>query len=116
MATKIQTLTTYFDDMTGKEVKDGEVQHREFTHNGKTVRLDLSKASAKTFDDTVQAWMEKGTQVFNAGTRRAKRSTGGTSARRKDLPEIREWAKTNGHKVSDRGRVAASVIEAYDAR
>ena len=27
---------------------------------------------------------------------------------------IREWARENGHAVSDRGRIAASVIEAYE--
>ena len=26
---------------------------------------------------------------------------------------IREWARANGHQVSDRGRISKSVIEAY---
>jgi hypothetical protein len=28
---------------------------------------------------------------------------------------IREWARANGHQVSDRGRIPKSVIEAYQA-
>jgi Lsr2 protein len=28
---------------------------------------------------------------------------------------VREWARSNGHQVSDRGRVAAELIEAYRA-
>lgn len=28
---------------------------------------------------------------------------------------VREWAKANGHDVSDRGRIAADIIAAYDA-
>ena len=28
---------------------------------------------------------------------------------------IREWARANGHKVNDRGRISKSVMEAYEA-
>ena len=28
--------------------------------------------------------------------------------------QIREWARSNGHKVNERGRIPATVIEAYD--
>lgn len=28
---------------------------------------------------------------------------------------VREWARNNGHQVSDRGRVAAGLVEAYRA-
>lgn len=28
---------------------------------------------------------------------------------------VREWARSNGHQVSDRGRVAAEFVEAYRA-
>jgi hypothetical protein len=27
---------------------------------------------------------------------------------------IREWARTNGHPVSDRGRIPATILEAYE--
>ncbi len=41
-------------------------------------------------------------------------------ARRNKRPEItasavREWARSTGHQVSDRGRVAAELVEAYRA-
>lgn len=32
-----------------------------------------------------------------------------------DFSGIREWAKKNGYQVSERGRVPASVVEAYEA-
>ncbi|WP_444546483.1 Lsr2 family DNA-binding protein [Brachybacterium paraconglomeratum] len=44
-----------------------------------------------------------------AGTRRTSESNPERTAR------IREWARENGHDVSDRGRLAATIIEAYDA-
>jgi len=27
---------------------------------------------------------------------------------------VREWARANGHQVSDRGRISAEVQDAYD--
>jgi Lsr2 len=34
---------------------------------------------------------------------------------REDTRAIREWARENGHKVSDRGRISRSIMEAYKA-
>jgi len=31
------------------------------------------------------------------------------------LQAIRDWARRNGHQVSDRGRIAASVVDAFEA-
>jgi hypothetical protein len=34
---------------------------------------------------------------------------------RDETAAIREWARANGHKVNDRGRISKAVIEAYQA-
>jgi hypothetical protein len=33
---------------------------------------------------------------------------------REQASAIREWARKNGHNVSDRGRIPASVVNAYE--
>ena len=49
------------------------------------------------------------------GGRRSTTRAGGRSAgRTRDLGAVREWARSNGYKVSDRGRISAEVQEAYD--
>lgn len=49
-----------------------------------------------------------------AGRRRA--ATGGRAGRsRTDLAIIRAWAREQGHQVSDRGRIAAATMAAYEA-
>ena len=56
-----------------------------------------------------------------ASTRRARANRSQQRpARRNKRPEItasavREWARSTGHQVSDRGRVAAELVEAYRA-
>ncbi|MFP3786671.1 histone-like nucleoid-structuring protein Lsr2, partial [Burkholderia sp. SIMBA_024] len=54
---------------------------------------------------------EAGRRVASSSVR-AKASSGP----RADLDDIRKWARENGHTVSDRGRVAQTIIDAYDAR
>ena len=34
--------------------------------------------------------------------------------KRTDLAAVREWARQNGHQVSDRGRISAEIQAAYD--
>ena len=34
--------------------------------------------------------------------------------KRRNLSDIREWARKNGYKVSDRGRISSEVQAAYD--
>jgi hypothetical protein len=34
---------------------------------------------------------------------------------REETQAIREWARQNGHQLSDRGRIPKSVMEAYQA-
>ena len=40
---------------------------------------------------------------------------GGGRMDREQAGAIRDWARKNGHAVSDRGRIPASVVEAYEA-
>src|ERR687894_722387 len=47
---------------------------------------------------------------------RAIKSTGRAAVyNRETLKSIREWAKKNGHNVSDRGRLPAEVLQAWQA-
>jgi hypothetical protein len=35
---------------------------------------------------------------------------------REQTQAIREWARKNGHKVGDKGRIPAQVLEAYNSK
>jgi hypothetical protein len=42
-------------------------------------------------------------------------SSGSAGSDREEVQRIREWARENGHTVSERGRLSSSVLEAYRA-
>jgi len=52
-----------------------------------------------------------------AGSGRSASGSGssGGGADREEVQRIREWARENGHKVSERGRLSSGVLEAYRA-
>jgi hypothetical protein len=105
-----QTTVTVTDDL------DGSANAKEvtFSLNGESWTIDLSAKNRNALEKALKPYIAKATKQ---GRRRSvpasKRSAAGGS--RKDLAAIREWAKSNGHHVSDRGRISATVQEAYDA-
>lgn len=106
-----RTEITLIDDIDGK-VADETVQ---FALDGVHYEIDLADRNARKLRASLQEWTSK-----------ARRARGGTSTRRNPTPTvgarqhserlaaIREWAKNNSFPVSDRGRIAASVQQAYD--
>lgn len=84
-----------------------------FALDGAAYEIDLSAANAAALRDALAAYVGHGRRVSGGGSRRSsssRRSSGSSEAR-----AIREWARANGHKVPDRGRVSAEVKAAYDA-
>lgn len=116
MARKTQIMLE--DDLSGELLADGAGETIQFALDGTSYQIDLSTDNATQLRDDLARYTAAARKV-SAQTRRAanndrgaKRSAG---AGRTDLAEIREWAKTNGHEVSERGRIAGAVVEAYDA-
>jgi hypothetical protein len=109
MAQRVQVILE--DDIDGGTAAETVT----FGIDGHTYEIDLSKRNAAKLRDALAP--------FVAGARRAGR--GGTpgrrgparSASRADrgrIQAIREWARANGHPISDRGRIPATIVEAYD--
>ena len=86
-----------------------------FSLDGISSEIDLSDKHAQKLRDEFAAWTgharRSGTGARSASRRR---SAASGAAKRTDLGAVREWARANGHQVSDRGRISAEVQAAYD--
>lgn len=110
----ITTLqVTVTDDYDGKPLPE-ETQPVTLTYGNKTYELYLSDANAKRLDDTIEKYTKNATPVSRSNSRSSRRSSRSSQPGR-DYGAIRAWAKANGHKVAEKGRVSASIIEAYEA-
>lgn len=107
MVIRVVTTTEYTDDLDGSTAAGKVI----FGFEGNQYEIDLSKSNARTFERAMKPYIDAARKV--RGSRRSPaRGRGGS---RRDLASIREWAKANGHNVSDRGRIARDVVAAYDA-
>lgn len=111
MAQKV--TVTLVDDLDGGTAEETV----EFGIDGVTYEIDLSNDNAVKLRDALAGYVAHARRA--GGRRRAsaaapKRSAGGrASVDREQNAAMREWARKNGYKVSDRGRIPAEVVEAY---
>ncbi|MFK3984759.1 Lsr2 family protein [Micromonospora sp. NPDC050397] len=113
MAKKVITVLT--DDLDGGEA-DRTV---EFGLDGVSYTIDLSEENAGKLRKVLDPYINAGTRVGRGGveSRRPARRSGNAAPTRSDRDQnkaIREWASKNGYDVSERGRIPASVVEAYN--
>jgi hypothetical protein len=110
MAQRVQVLLV--DDVDGGAADETVT----FSLDGVSYEIDLTSAHAADLRGAMAHWVGHARKVGarNAG-RPAGRGRKAGGAANGDATLIREWARANGHKVSERGRISAGVREAYAA-
>jgi len=104
VAQKTQIL--YVDDIDGTEA-EGTLR---FGYSGVEYEIDLNRQHADEFANAIAPYLEAGRKV---AARRAGRGTARPA--RHNQSDVREWARAQGLKVSDRGRIPAEVMNQYEA-
>jgi hypothetical protein len=85
-----------------------------FGLDGVQYQIDLSEGNATALREALAPYIGHGRRA-GGGRRRSSGSSGSASKSGPSAAEIREWARSNGWTVPDRGRVSAEVREAYAA-
>ena len=107
VAQKVQVLLV--DDIDGGEADETVT----FALDGKTYEIDLTTANADKLRGLLGPYVKGGRRTGGraaGGRGKARAASGGSQ----DTAQIRAWAKENGYEVNDRGRVPASIREAYE--
>ena len=110
MAQRVVTLL--IDDLTGEESED--VTNVQFSVAGTDFEIDLNDKNHAEFMNALAPYMNNARRIKRS--RKGKGGAGRASvSSNEDTARIREWARENGFEVNDRGRVSASIREAYEA-
>lgn len=111
MARKI--IHQLVDDLDGTVLAPGDGETVSFAFDGRGYEIDLTEKNAQALRDALASYIavarSTSTRTPSAASR-SRRSAGGL-----DLPAIRAWAAQNGHTISPRGRISATVTDAYTA-
>jgi len=103
-----RVVETLIDDLDGSDAD----RTLSFAFDGDQYSIDLSSANIDKLEAALAPYI---------GAARKTASRGGASRRRGsagggDTKEAREWLRSNGHQVSDRGRIPAPLMELYRNR
>jgi hypothetical protein len=107
-----QTKVELIDDLTGDKADETVL----FGIDGRDFEIDLSRDHAGELRDNLARYLAKARKVgkLAAFSTPSKRMASGQRQSREQTAAIREWARANGHKVSDRGRIPLEVAKAFD--
>lgn len=110
-----QTIEVLVDDLTGEPIPEGKGQTVTITVNDMSTEVDLSNEHAAELQSLLAPYFNARSEGRKQTAPAARRSM--PTQRRVNnqgaLKEIRKWARKNGYKVSERGRIPYPVMDAY---
>jgi hypothetical protein len=112
MAQKV--ITEFIDDI------DGSPAERTFTFavDGTNYEIDLSAENIAEFKSAIGGFIESARKVkgSRSSNDRRTRNAGADGGRpsREQTRVVRAWARQHGHNISNRGRIPASIQQAFD--
>jgi hypothetical protein len=112
MAQKVQVILV--DDLDGGDAEETV----SFALDGVSYEIDLNAANAARLRDELATWVGHSRRVGGRSTgarRQGSRGRAAASGSGTDTAAVREWARQQGHQVSERGRISAEIMDAYKA-
>jgi hypothetical protein len=102
-----KVITTIEDDLDGGKADET----LRFAFEGKSFMIDLSSKNAEKFRKAVAPYVAAARREGSIARQNGRPAGTGRS----DIALIRAWARENGYTISERGRVAKEIQDAYDA-
>jgi hypothetical protein len=107
-----QTKVELIDDLTGDKADETVL----FGIDGREFEIDLSRDHAGELRDNLARYLAKARKVgkLTAVSNTSRRAVSGHQHSREQIAAIRDWARANGHNISDRGRIPLKVAKAFE--
>jgi hypothetical protein len=110
MAQKVQVLLVC-------DLHDDEVEGTEtitFGLDGSSYEIDVCAAHASQLRDDFASYVGAARRAGRPPVAKGKPRPAAKAGGNQRVAEIREWARQNGHQVSERGRLSADLVAAFD--
>ncbi|MBM7366330.1 histone-like nucleoid-structuring protein Lsr2 [Gordonia hydrophobica] len=106
-----KTIIQIVDDIDGAELDEYETVR--WSLDGKNYEFDTSPEHAEEFRNHVATYVAASRNSGGRATT-GRRATP-TARTAPNTRTVRQWATENGYTVSDRGRIPADIVAAYEA-
>jgi ribosomal protein L4 len=114
-----KTIVQLIDDLDGDEA----AETISFGLDGAQYEIDLSENNAAALRDVLATYIAHARRTGRNSARAAnnngatnapsRRGRSGARTDREQTAQIREWARSNGHKIGDKGRIPADILAAW---
>jgi nucleoid-associated protein Lsr2 len=105
-----KTVVEFTDDLDGGKAMETVT----FGLDNRTYAIDLSARNAKALRKVLEPYVESGRRIRAGRPRRDRRRTG-AAAHGYSTQEVREWARSQGIEVADRGRIPSDLAVRFQA-
>jgi len=106
-----RTTVVIQDDLDGTE----GASTVKFDLDGKSYEIDLSEKNEKALRKALEKYLDAATPVARTPAAAGGRRKYGTGPVRRDTKHIREWLRSQGVEISDRGRIPTDLMQRYEA-
>jgi hypothetical protein len=112
MAQKV--IVELVDDLDGTASDD--ISTVSFSLDGADYEIDLNEANAENLRSALEEYVAAARRTGGRIKRGANpKSTSRPAADREQTKAIRDWARSNGFDIAERGRIPTDVIAAFEA-
>lgn len=101
------------DDLDGESAAEMTLK---FGLDGRDYEIDLNDTNYENYRAMLELLSAHGRVVETIVAKKRTLSTGKKTGTIGKTQEMREWLRSQGHQVSDRGRVPQNLVELWDAR
>jgi len=103
-----RTEIKLLDDLDAPEQETEAFATYRFGLDGVNYEIDLTEEHGAELFAALSRFVEKARTVGRGGASLRNAST------RQQSSDIRAWAKEHGHKISERGRIPATIVTEYE--
>ncbi|MEO9137970.1 MAG: Lsr2 family protein [Jatrophihabitans sp.] len=109
-----KTIVTLIDDIDSGEADETV----SFAIDGSSYEIDLSTKHAAQLRDSLAKYVANARRASGRAPRPATSSSRRRPGRtdREQTHAMREWARANGHKIGEKGRIPQHIVEAYNSQ
>lgn len=108
-----RTTVQLIDDLDGAVINGDDGGTVAFAFDGQPYEIDLTAAHRSAFEAALAPYLAVARKVGGRRPSAAASAVRPSTAAGPGYTVVREWAQANGIEVSERGKVSASVIDAY---
>jgi hypothetical protein len=104
-----QTTVILVDDLDGSEA----TEQVEFAVDGRSYEIDLSAENSAKFREVLAPYISAARRRSGRRTTTSDAAPARPASDRAHNQAIREWAASQGMKISERGRIPTNILQAY---